>query len=599
MKTPDPRVLSLTEEELLAWQARMQERLLPDATGDFAILRALLQTYLYLVTALSAARVSVVRLKRFLFGSRSEKRRDILLKPSDLQGQGDSGAPGGAGKAPPKSQDDKPKPKGHGRNAVAAYPGAQRIPVHHPAFFPGCPCPDKDCRGKLYAFKGPREVLRVFGQPSLVAKIWEQDQWRCHLCEEIFRAPLPAEAEGPKYDVTAEAMIAILHFGNGFAFKRLEQHQASLQIPLPASVQSEILSEAFRKLTPVLQELIRQAAQCEILHNDDTGMKILALLAEIKKSQAQASPGGSKSTKGRTGIHTTGIVAIALAAGHRIVLYFTGTRHAGENLARVLEHRDPKLLPPIHESDGLDHNKPGQARVISGKCLTHGRRQFVDVIAAFPDQCRRVVEALAEVYHVDAIAKERKLSPEDRLLLHQEKSGPIMDALRRCLTEQLLEKSVEPNSGLGKAIKYMLKRWTPLTLFLRQPGAPLDNNLCERVLKRAIRLRKNSLFFKTEKGAAVGDLFMSFIETCALNQVNAFDYLTTLLRNAHRIKDSPGSWMPWNYRAMLRDAAAVADGLGASPARPTAGGTDPPGPCPPPAARDTVPKTAVDAPVAP
>jgi len=596
VKTPDPQVLSLTGEELLAWQARMQERLLPDAAGDFAILRALLQTYLYLVEALSAARVSVARLKRFLFGSQSEKRRDILPKASDLQGEADSGAPGGAGKAPPKSANGKPKPKGHGRNGAAAYPGAQRIPVHHPTFFRGCPCPDKDCRGKLYPFKVPREVLRVFGQPSLVAKIWEQDQWRCHLCEVTFDAPLPAEAEGPKYDVTAVAMVAILHFGNGFAFKRLEQHQASLQIPLPASVQSELLSEAYRKLTPVLDELIRQAAQCEILHNDDTGMKILALLAQIKKSQAQGSSGASKSTKERTGIHTTAIVAIALAAGHRIVLYFTSTRHAGENLARVLEHRDPKLLPPIHESDGLDHNKPGQVPVISGKCLTHGRRQFVDVIAAFPDQCRRVVEALAEVYRVDAIAKERKLSLEDRLSLHQEKSGPIMDGLRRWLTDQFLEKSVEPNSGLGKAIKYMLKRWEPLTLFLRQPGAPLDNNLCERVLKRAIRLRKNSLFFKTEKGAAVGDLFLSFIETCALNQVNAFHYLTALLQNAHRIKESPGSWMPWNYQAMLREEKAGADPPGTSPTKAAGGGVGPPVVCPSPAVRDTVLAKAIDAP---
>ncbi len=75
---------------------------------------------------------------------------------------------------------------------------------------------------------------------------------------------------------------------------------------------------------------------------------------------------------------------------------------------------------------------------------------------------------------------------------------------------------MEPNSGLGKAISYMLRQWPALTLFLREPGAPLDNNLCERALKKAILHRKNSLFYKTLNGAEVGDLYMSLIHTCEL-----------------------------------------------------------------------------------
>ena len=196
-------------------------------------------------------------------------------------------------------------------------------------------------------------------------------------------------------------------------------------------------------------------------------------------------------------------------------------------------------------------------RVKSAKCLTHGRRQFVDIVTAFPKECRRVIDDLGKVYRIDAIAREKKLSAMERLLLHQEKSGPVMEGLRRWLTDKFLEREVEPNSGLGRAIRYMLKRWDKLTLFLREPGAPLDNNPCERILKVAIRHRKNSLFYKTEKGAAVGDFFMSLIETCARNGVDAFAYLTALLENVHRVRENPGSWMPWNYRAMLRDGAAM------------------------------------------
>jgi len=109
---------------------------------------------------------------------------------------------------------------------------------------------------------------------------------------------------------------------------------------------------------------------------------------------------------------------------------------------------------------------------------------------------------------------------------------------------QLEEKKVEPNSGLGKAIQYMLRHWKALTLFLRTTGAPLDNNVCERALKKAILNRKNSLFYRTLHGAQVGDLYMSLIHTCELNGVNTFDYLTGLQRNNEQLQQNPAAWMP-------------------------------------------------------
>ena len=121
----------------------------------------------------------------------------------------------------------------------------------------------------------------------------------------------------------------------------------------------------------------------------------------------------------------------------------------------------------------------------------------------------------------------------------------------KSLTRQLAEKLTEPNSAPGGAITYMLKHWDQLTLFLRQAGAPLDNNVCERALKKAILHRKNALFYKTRNGARVGDLFMSLIYTCQLNKANPFDYLTQLQRHADRLGVSPQLWMPWNYRAAL------------------------------------------------
>jgi hypothetical protein len=294
----------------------------------------------------------------------------------------------------------------------------------------------------------------------------------------------------------------------------------------------------------VLKELIRHAAQGSVMHNDDTGMRILKLVRDRED--------------GRTGTFTSGIVSIWRE--WKIALYFTGWKHAGENLADVLKWRAAELESPIQMCDALSRNTPklSGVQILLAYCLSHGRRQFTDIAPNFPEECRYVLEVLGEVYYNDALSRERKLSPEERLLFHQERSGPVMKRLKEWLTAQLAEHRTEPNSGLGKAISYLLRHWTKLTLFLRQQGAPLDNNIAERALKKAILHRKNALFYKTMNGARVGDLFMSLIHTCELNKVNPFDYLTELLRHPAEIRVRPGEWMPWNYLMTLAGTATPA-----------------------------------------
>jgi hypothetical protein len=166
---------------------------------------------------------------------------------------------------------------------------------------------------------------------------------------------------------------------------------------------------------------------------------------------------------------------------------------------------------------------------------------------------------LRQVYGHDAEARERGLTPDERLRLHQERSRPVMDRLHVWLETQLAERKTEPNSGLGQAISYLLRHWQPLTLFLREAGAPLDNNLVERALKRAVLHRKNALFYRTLNGAQVGDLFMSLIHTCQLCGVNSFDYLVELQRHARELAARPAEWMPWNYRQTLARTVNLPD----------------------------------------
>ena len=431
---------------------------------------------------------------------------------------------------------DKSKPAGHGRNGAKAFRGAEKVKVSHQELKSGDRCPDC-ARGNVYEQKEPKVLVRIVGQAPLAATVYELERLRCNGCGQVFTA-LEPEGTGPeKYDETAAAMIAQLKYGSGVPFNRLEQLEGLLGIPLPAATQWEIVEEAAELIKPAHDELIRQAAQGEVIHNDDTSMRVLKLAREPSDE--------------RTGVFTTGIVS--KASVKEMALYFTGRQHAGENLADVLKQRAAALPPLIQMSDALSRNAPKLTgvEILVAKCLAHGRRQFVDVAQNFPEECRYVLESLGQVYYNDALAREQPLPAADRLRFHQEQSGPVMKQLHTWLEAQLAEKKTEPNSGLGKAITYLLRHWKGLTAFLREAGAPLDNNICERALKRAVLHRKNALFYRTLHGAEVGDLFMSLIHTCQLCGAHSFDYLTELQRHARELQANPADWMPWNYRETL------------------------------------------------
>jgi transposase len=410
----------------------------------------------------------------------------------------------------PQARGAKRKARGHGRNSAAAYSGAQKIPVPHAWLKAGDPCPDS-CGGKIYPQREPGVLVRIKGQAPLAATVYELEKLRCNLCGNVYTAAAPPAAGEKKYDETAVSMMAVLRYGAGVPWNRTEGLEANFGIPLPAATQCEILPAHAVPLQPAWEELKRQAAQSEVVHNDDTSMRVLSL-----ERDTDISPE-------RTGVFTSGLVWILQKL--RIALYFTGCKHAGENLAEVLKLRSPELPPIIQMCDALSRNVPKIVETLVANCNAHGRRNFVKVIANFPDQ---------------------------------EHSKPVMENLHTWLPTQFQERTVEPNSGLGQAISYLLNHWQKLTLFLEKAGVPLDNNIVERALKKAILHRKNSLFYKTRKGAQMGDLFMSLIHTCELNDVNAFDYLTELLRHGEELKQNPSEWMPWNYRNTLARLATPA-----------------------------------------
>lgn len=529
-RAPKLKRVELEMEELEAILDRAQSSAL--SAKDHEKLKAVLETLAWLTDELQKKTLSLARLRQLFGMATSEKTRQVLGK----KGRKDSPD----AKATDKDQDTKKKPKGHGRNGADAYEGAEKIRVPHPSLKSGDICPE--CTdGKVYKSLKPRVLVCVRGAAPIQATLYECERLRCHLCGKVFRALPPKGIEEKKYDETSASMIALLKYGSGLPFNRLQRLVRNLGIPLPASTQWEIVANAAQILAPAWQELIRQAAQGQVIYNDDTTMKILELMKENERLE--------EGSKERTGMFTSGIVSTYVE--RRIALFFTGREHAGENLAQVLEKRATQLSAPIQMCDGLDRNLPKDLDTVLANCLAHGRRKFVEIVDSFPEPCQYILKLLAKVYKNDATTRRKSMSPEQRLQFHRAHSTKHMKQLERWMKEQIEEKKVEPNSSLGKAISYMLKRWANLTLFLRQPGAPLDNNLCERALKKAILHRKNALFYKTKKGARVGDTFMSLIYTAELSGANPFDYLTELQKHQAELRRSPQDWMPWNYQAKI------------------------------------------------
>jgi len=552
MRRNKPEIIEVDDPQLEAVLLRAERAL--DAE-DYRLLRAFAESYAYIADLVDDKHTTIARLRKLLFGDRTEKTKDVL---GDRHASpGEKASTEAAGEVRPDANADangasRAERKGHGRHAADAYSGAKQIDVTHESLTAGDACPDCQ-RGTVYEVAQPRVLIRFVGQAPVQATVYRLQKLRCGLCGQLFTADPPAGVGGEKYDATAAGMIGLLKYGSGLPYNRLQGLQRMLEIPLPASTQWDIIRGSVPDLQPAFDELIRQAAQGEVVYNDDTTVKILERMGERAKqaalAEADENEQGQSSTQQRKGLFTSGV--ISTRAGRRIALFFSGSRHAGENLQQVLRLRAAELGPPIQMCDALSRNVPRELATILANCLAHARRQFVEVHDRFPDECRYVLEALAVVYRHDALAREQQLSPEQRLALHQTESGPAMDRLRDWLKRQFDERLVEPNSGLGAAINYLRKHWQQLTLFLRQAGAPLDNNVCERALKKAILHRKNALFYKTQHGADVGDLYMSLIHTCELNEVNPFDYLTELQRHAASVAAAPHDWLPWTYRAML------------------------------------------------
>lgn len=508
----------------------------------------LLRTILILVELLQRKKTSIKKLREMIFGKRTERhqmKKAEGQEKTDQAGKGDEEKPPADGNQVPQveqsASENKKKPgrKGHGHRAVSDYPGAKVVKCRHENLKAGDACPGL-CGGRLYDLNRPTSLLQFTGQPLIEATNYEREVLRCAKCQGRYEAPLPEGVTEERYDATCDATIALMRYGAGLPWYRQAGLQAMGGVPLSEATMWERCEATADAALGVYLHLERLGANGEVMHTDDTGVRILSCLKEDQEEKGRET-------------NTSGIVV--KVGARKIAFYLSGRRHAGENFAELLKKRQAGLERPFQMSDALAANTSVEKEVISGYCLTHARRKVYELREDYPSQCAVVLDAVSQVYAGEA--ETLGMSKEERLAYHQAKSGPIMKELKEWIEAQFSDRLVEPNSSLGGALRYWLNHWEKLTVWLREAGAPLDNNEAERTLKQFILMRKNSLFFKTEHGAAVGDILASLIQTCRLNGINAWGYLVWIIRHKSEARRNPHLYLPWNYKPDEAEALAA------------------------------------------
>lgn len=543
-----PTHLDFTPEQIEALIERLDKQAL--VKEDYPVLTNLIKAIVWMNFSLQEKQLSIQRL-RSIFGIKTESAKSLakLMAQAQAAASNQTDEQSAAPDQNDESEEDAPTKKDppekkgkHGHHPASDYAQAKIIDVSHEFIKKGSLCPSCN-KGKLFNLS-PGSVLRIIGQPWLQVEIYRPERLRCAVCGKIFTANLPAEvATQSRAAGSAKAIVSLLKYRGGVPFYRQGQIQDILGTPISPSEIWEMTEDVADAVQPIYAVLCDHASAAELVQNDDTKARILSVMKDREERK------GTSDEDKRTGIFTTAILAVLQNIDVTIALFFTGIKHAGENLDDLLNKRPKGLSAPIQQCDG-GHNVPEHHDTDLSNCNAHARRKFYELVITWP----KIVVKIIGWYSI--VFANEKQAPTDlilRLKWHQDHSAPAMQEIKNYCDALIKQKEIEPNSSMGKAIAYLNNHWEELTLFLRMPGVPLDNNATERLIKQSVRNRKNAYFYRNETGAKIGDILMSVMETCILNDANPWEYLVAIQEYQKDVRKNPALWVPWAYKVRLKE----------------------------------------------
>ena len=539
----------------------------PEDEKFFHMAAQLIGTLISIYGMWSSSKKKINRLLKMVFGSRSEKLKDLGTSGSDLEvgnkpKYNNTSTSNDDDKSSDESSDDtnddnkKKRRGGEGRNSADDYESAAEITCKlDDDKLPGEICPE--CNdNKLYEID-PKKIIRLVGNAPVTAFVFIQQQVRC-ICGALFTADIGDEYREiyneEKYGPSALAAMMIYKYLMGVSFGTLASIQQMNGIPLPASTQAnKIKNNALPVIKGVVAVLMKLSANATALGFDDTVIKTL---------EKRLTKKGTESHNG----HGTAIVANGIDhLDNEIVLFdFNTSKHAGDVVCDILTNRDRNALPLLI-SDGLNSYDECKKGGVDINCNTHARRKVVEEDPARKSYLgQAVLDCYSEIYKNDKYSRENNLTPVERLNYHKGQSSFYFEKIKtifEIITGVPIESGVrssynipeylvaeEPNGDVYNVANYFLKRYRPLTMVLEIPGVPLDTNYVERMIKVIIRIRKNSLFFNNVSSAYYSGEILSLLETAVQNDVNVFDYMNWLLVNKKDAIKNPKNYLPWLFK---------------------------------------------------
>lgn len=399
-----------------------------------------------------------------------------------------------------------------------------------------CPC----CQKSMHkAHKKTVTIIRVDGFSE---ERHEIETARCLTCDTKAEAAGPTEKTILQFSIKAAAVVTSLRYIYGVPSYRLEEVSQSMGYRIPDSTQWDLFEAVANELQPFHRFLKKEASNAGVVQMDDTTARVNELSSEFALAKLE----GRKLD--RTGVHTTGFIA-KFATG-KICLFDSGLHHAGEYFEKVMKAKTTEeqvILMVDASTSNTCKLSSLPIDVVQANCNSHVVRRFDEQAEnpLFEKDAGEILKLYKDIF--DREQKIKDLSPEERLEIHKNESLPQMQKIKEKIESDFASRRVEHNSNLGDAYKYFLNHFHKLCAFCTVKGAPVCNNETERLLKRAIRHRKNSLFYKTLSGAAVGDIHMTILMTAKENGLEPVQYLIDLLKHADKVKVSPKDWLPWNY----------------------------------------------------
>lgn len=443
-------------------------------------------------------------------------------------------------------KEEKP-PKKHPKRSNDDYnPVSSHIHLHE-SLKPGDPCPE--CLvGKVYPFR-EKVIPILIGRSPLAFKEHRLQVLRCNACGEIFDPKLPDEIPKTGHSMpSAQATLILMHYQIGVPFASISFLQETFKQKVSPAQLWEIIESAADAIQPIYNELKRLAANSKLFFTDDTSARILSHYPENIKNREKKRR--KKDPDDRVATYTSLIIGCTFE-GEEIYLYFHGRKYAGENLADLLKYRDCSLGPPIQMKDAATTNIPAHEKVTESKCNSHAIRKFKDIQQLYPKECTEILKNYGIAAKNEKMLKEKGASDAERLAYHKVHSLCLMEEIKKYVEKLVNDRRVEPNSSLGGAISYFCTHYKGLTAFCHIEGAHFDNNIAERALKMAIRLRKTAMFYKTEHGAQVAGILHSVLYTAQEAGINVLSYLQAILENPNEVRKNPKAFLPWAFQSNI------------------------------------------------